>query len=327
MLVFYIYFIISNLTLNNLAPNNLVPNEVDSFATKGLNFIYIQNYDSSFYYFNKIVEQYPEHPSGYFFLSYLCDLYNSDFLTDIYQADFDMYSEKAIEFSEKLKLSNESEGCFFEGAMLFSKALNYANNGDYIRALNFATPAYNELKRSIELNNSIYDAELGIGAFLFLKGTIETSIFSNNSQQEHGLNHINICAEKGKYLKIAAKNLIALLYLETGQISESIDICLNLISTYPNNRIFHWALLKAYKKQENWNSVITSGTKLIELINSGELIPPGNLAFVYYEIANANLNLNNNELAIEFCEKIIALPTDDHTIDFKRKAQDILRKI
>ena len=182
MLVLYIYFIISN----------LIPNDADSFASIGLNFIYNQNYDSSFYYFNKIVEKYPEHPAGYFFLSYLCDLYNSDFLTDTYQSDFEQYSEKAIEFSEKLKLSNKAEGYFFKGAMLFSKALNYANNGDYIRALNFATPAYNELKRSIELNNSIYDAELGIGVFIFLKGTLETSIFSNNSQQQEGINHILI---------------------------------------------------------------------------------------------------------------------------------------
>jgi len=317
MLVFYFYFIISN----------LVPSDVDNYALKGLSFIYDQNYDSSFYYFQKIVDQYPEHPSGYFFLSYLCDLYNSDFLSDIYQDDFEIYSEKAIELAEKLKSINESEGYFFKGAMLFSKALNYANNGDYIRALNFATPAYNELKKSIELNNSIYDAELGIGAYLFLKGKLETSIFSNNSQQENGLNHIKICIEKGKYLHIAAENLIALLYIETGEISQSIDICLDLISSYPNNRIFHWALLKAYKNQENWSSVITTGEKLIELINSGEIIPPGNLAFVYYEIAMANLNLENQEIVINFCDKIIELPTDEYTIDFKRKAQDLLRKM
>lgn len=305
----------------------LVPPEADNFIKKGLEFSYMENYDSAFYYFETVADDYPDHPSGYFFLAYLCDLYSNDLLSEKYNEEFERYSGKALELAEKLKESDIAAGHFYRGSMLFSKTLNYANRGDYIRALGSVTPAYYELSKALEHDPTLHDARLGIGAYKFLKGTLETSIFMNNSLRDEGIEEIEKCSENGSYLNVAAKNFLALLLLETGKINESIEISISLVSLYPTSRTFHWALLKAYKKNKQWENLIITGDKLVNLIKSGPEIPAGNLAYVYLEMAKANKELGNIDTAKNLCREILNLPLDDHTAKYKSEAQDILRKL
>jgi len=305
----------------------LVPPEADNFIKKGLEFSYMENYDSAFYYFETVADDYPDHPCGYFFLAYLCDLYSNDLLSSKYSEDFDRYSNKALELAEELKESDIAAGYFFKGSMLFSKTLNYANRGDYIRALGTATPAYYELSKALEHDPTMHDARLGVGAYKFLKGTLETSIFMNNGLRDEGIEEIEKCSENGIYLNVAAKNFLALLLLETGNINESIELSNSLVSLYPMSRTFHWALLKAFKKDEQWEALIITGDKLVDLIKSGPEIPPGNLAYVYLEMAKANKELGNIDTTKNLCREILSLPLDDYTAKYKSEAQDILRKL
>lgn len=316
------YIMLFNLIISTV----LVPPNSEILIEQGLNYAYQEKYDSAFKYFHQAVDSNPQHPSGYFFLAYLCDLYNSDLLTTRYQEDFNKYSDLTIELAENLMVRHPASGHFYKGAMLFSKALNHAYQGDYLGALRLATPAYYELGQAIQSDNTIYDAKLGIGAYKFLKGTLESSLFMNNSLIDEGIEDIQDCAEYGDYLNIAAKNLLALLLLEKGDTDKSIGYALELVQQYPQSRTFHWALLKNYVSIEDYPQVITTGEILVQLIKSGPIVPPGNLAYVYMEMAKAYQETGDLETAKQLCNEILALPTDSHTREFKVQAQEFLRK-
>lgn len=316
------YIILFNLIISTV----LVPPNSEIHIQQGLNYAYQEKYDSAFYHFHQAVDSNPQHPSGYFFLAYLCDLYNNDLLTTRYQEDFNKYSEQTIELSENLMVRYPSSGHFYKGAMLFSQALNHAYQGNYLGALRLATPAYYELGQAIQSDNTLYDAKLGIGAYKFLKGTLESSLFMNNSLIDEGIADIQDCAEHGSYLNIAAKNLLALLLLEKGDTDQSINYARQLVQLFPRSRTFHWALLKNYVAIEDFPQVIKTGETLVQLIKSGPIVPPGNLAYVYMEMAEAYRETGDVDTAKQFCNQILSLPTDSYTREFKVQAQEFLRK-
>lgn len=315
------------LVLTVVSAVQIVPSNIENLIVQGLQFAYLEEYDSAFVCFEKAAESAPEHPAGYFFLAYLCDLYDNDMLSKKYESDFRAYSDKVYRLSDALSSRDPVTANFFRGSMLFSDALNNAQNGNYVRALSLATPAHEELKKAFESDNSLHDAELGIGAYLFLKGKLETTIFGGNRLRDEGIRHIRNCAESGEYLDIAAKNLLCLLLLETGKKQDALNTISELIAVYPSNRTFHWALLKCYIKMGNDEKIIETGIKLVSLIQEGPEVPPGNLANAYYQIALSYYNLRQNDNADIYCMKVLDLPLDDHTRDFKRKAQDLARKI
>ncbi|MBN1150321.1 tetratricopeptide repeat protein [candidate division WOR-3 bacterium] len=306
---------------------DIVPQNARDHIHNGLDYAYLEEYDSAFALFEKAVESSPTHPAGYFFLAYLCDLYNNDMLSDKYDDDFRQYSERVIQLCNLISEDDPVASNFFRGSMIFSQALNNAQRGNYLGALSLATPAYEELKKAFDAENSLHDAELGIGAYLFLRGKLETTIFGGNRLRDEGIMKIKNCAENGEYLDIAAKNLLSLLYLEMGKKHEAIATIMELINIYPSNRTFHWALLKCYLKTGDNEKIVETGLKLVTLINDGPEIPPGNLANVYYHIAQAYYNLDEKDKAEEYCLKVLNLPLDDYTRDFKKKAQDLARRI
>ncbi len=305
----------------------IVPAEISDQIQRGLQFAYQEQYDSAFSSFEKAVEASPGHPAGFFFLAYLCDLYYNDMLSNKYESDFRTYSDKVYLLCDGISSSDPVTSSFFRGSMLFSDALNNAQRGNYVRALSLATPAHEELKRAFELDNTLHDAELGIGSYVFLKGKLETTIFGGNRLRDEGIRHIRNCAEKGEYLDVAAKNLLCLLLLDIGKKQEALSVIKELISLYPSSRTFHWALLKCYIKTGDNEEIIQTGLKLIDLINAGPEIPPGNLANAYYTVALSYYNTGQKEDAEKYCMKVLDLPLDDHTRDFKRKAQELVRKI
>lgn len=120
--------------------------------------------------------------------------------------------EKSISDAERFRSSDKAEGDFYAGAAYGLRGRWEASQRRWMRAYFDGRKAYKLEKKALKLDPTLFDADLGVGAFDYYLATLGRFVralaFTGGGNREKGLMELQLCADYGRFGKVAAQLLL-----------------------------------------------------------------------------------------------------------------------
>lgn len=268
-------------------------NDIDNQVSKGIELANNFQWDKSDEVFQKLIEQYPDDPRGYYFKSrnfvwaYLSNKSKADY------NEFLRLSELAIEKAgSKLDAnSNDLLSGFIAGASYNYRGVAFGKAESYVNAVWAFQKSNSYLKGVIEKDKNYYDAYLGLGiinialsdipsAFKWVLGVAGLSIDKNA-----GFNYLKSAAQNGKFLKTEAQYYLSQVCSDNLlDYNSSAEYLKKITTLYPQNTLFQYSYATLLMKQR----------KLVEAENIlAKIIKPDTNKKFKQVISYANFSLGD----------------------------------
>jgi tetratricopeptide (TPR) repeat protein len=305
-----------------------VVSQSDSFEMmiqKGLNHSYNEEYEQAKACFDEAVALKPESPLGYFVYAGLYRIYASDFVTDSLLDSFFIYAERTTDKARKIleKDRHDAWAYYFLGGINMYISSVHIERGDYLHALGYAEQSMEDIVKCLEIEEELYDAYLVMGSYEYLKGSFPLW----GAYKDKGITKIRIAAEKSRYARPIAKNILSLLLQREERYDEAVQEAEELTAAYPESRTFLWTRSKAYLKKEDWSKALSSYEKLLENILKAQSENTFNIVQAKLALATCYFHMEEHERATGLCDEVIGLGAGRKKMrHMVREAEKILRQ-
>jgi tetratricopeptide (TPR) repeat protein len=315
--------------------------ELDTQIKKGRDAIYNLDFDRAEEIFQALIRANPDEPTAHAFLSItywnkLLQAAGSTVLDDYATPtpftkrqshksvaketlQFREATERLIELCDRLLKQDQNSVL-----ALYMKGVGYENLAAEAVAITkssgkaMANGRKAEIlhKKVLKLDPEFVDAKLSIGTSEFAKATLPWSIrwlaflLGFRGNKEHALALLYEVGEKGRYRRLDALVVIALLQAWKGDAGESIRIFQALGEQYPRNYLFDLQRAAIYDKQLNQlKAALEVYQKLIASLD--QKAPSLAPAEVYYRLGVVYYKLKDYSLALDSFEKALNLPNKE----------------
>ena len=222
----------------------------DSLVTTGIKQIYSINFNEAEITFRKLMADYPEHPSGRFFLA-MIDWWKIllDLDVETYDELFYQKLEDVIFNCEQIldKDPNNVDALFFKGGAIGFRGRLRAYRESWLKAADDGREALPIVEQASTLDPNNLDVQLGFGIYNYYADVIPNQypmlkplmIFFPDGNREKGIEQLTNTALKGKYAKYEARYfLMTLYYTYENNPYRADEFASMLINDFPNNPIF-----------------------------------------------------------------------------------------
>ncbi len=245
---------------------NLNPPEVQILLRSGLEFAYVEEFDSAAAYFEEIIEQYPKNPSGYFFKAALLQVKMMDRSQYDEEEEFLSLMRMAIHRSEDI-LQQESNlwAEFYLGSSYTYRAVYEGLKGNYWETFNYGVKGGGILQGIIKKDSTFYDAYLGAGSYEYFWARASRYLLIPNlggGNVTEAIRKLHVAAEKSLYSGPTAKNSLVFIYGEEKMFALADRIIEELLNTYPRGKTFLWSKAELDFKKENYRHALQSYAEL-----------------------------------------------------------------
>lgn len=222
----------------------------DSLVTTGIKQIYSINFSDAEVTFRNLMADYPDHPSGRFFLA-MIDWWRIllDLDVETYDEIFFQKIEDVIFNCEQIldKNPNNVEALFFKGGAIGFRGRLRAYRESWLKAADDGREALPIVEQASILDPNNLDVQLGFGIYNYYADVIPNQypllkplmIFFPNGNREKGIEQLTNTALNGKYAKYEARYFLMTLYFTyENNPSKAEEFANMLVSDFPNNPIF-----------------------------------------------------------------------------------------
>jgi tetratricopeptide (TPR) repeat protein len=280
--------------------------ESDSFELliqRGLDHSFNEEYDQAKSCFEEAIVMEPEHPLGYFVYAGLYRIYASDFVTDSLLDSFFVYAEITADKARAMidKKLQRAWAYYFLGGINMYLSSVCIEKGEYVPALGYAEQSMEDISRCLAMDEELYDAYLVMGSYEYLKGSFPLW----GAYKDRGITKIRIAAEKSRYARPVARNILTLLLQREKRYDEALQEAEALASAYPESRTFLWTLSKVYLAKEDWDKAIESYGRLLENILEEQPENLYNVIQAKLGLATAYVRRDEPGKAVPLCNEIV----------------------
>jgi tetratricopeptide (TPR) repeat protein len=275
-------FLVPCLTFAETAPAvPSVPPRIEELVREGMRQIYAMDFDGAEASFKEAEKFQPDHPYGYYgdaIVSWAKFVYGSQ--------QTDPAQRKKFEEAVGTSLSkctawlkdhpNDAYVRLAYGGTYGLKSRLSVIEKRYLRALWDGRTAIKETRLAWKLDNTAYDALLGIGMYDYYADALPrfVSVFSRmflGGSRLKGIENLKIAAEKGKYVAVGAKLILVEIYTEdqwgAKDPNRALDLILGLRREFPKSPIFHQIEQVCYYEAGKYDAVVESATEYLKLID------------------------------------------------------------
>lgn len=239
-----------------LSTINLNPPEVRNLIQTGLNFSYIEEFDSAAFYFEKIIESYPDNPAGYFFKSALLQLKMMDGCHYNYEKEYLNLLKRVRNICENILREEENLWAeFYLGSSYAYQAVYEGLKKNYLETFNYGVKGGRILESIIKKDSLFYDAYLGAGTYEYFWARASRYLpFLKlaDGDVEEAIRKLRIAAERSLYSGPTARNSLAFIYGEEKRFDIATGIIDSLLFEYPGSKTFHWNKAELEFKKKNY---------------------------------------------------------------------------
>lgn len=256
----------------------------DSLVKAGINQIYSIELDQAEKTFDKIVKEYPTHPSGKFFKAMiiwwriLLDLEDESMDDKFYDQ-----LEEVIEMCDDIldKNSRNVDAMFFKGGALGFRGQLLAIRESWFKAALDGKDGLNLVFKSYEVDPKNVDVQLGFGIYHYYADVIPKKypvvkpfmIFFPKGDKEKGLKELEYVALNGRYTLIESRHFLQKLYFQFEEnMEESRRWGRALLRDFPNNPNFQKYYGLTYVKENNYTEAVKT---FRDIFNKAEKGLPG----------------------------------------------------
>ena len=259
-----IWFAINSVViLAELAPGQeLFDAGTDSLIQAGIELSIQHDYYRAEGLFQQLIDRFPDHPVGYFFMAATIQSKMMDYESDRWRQDFQHYIQLSIESAKKYRIESQGQDAqilFYHGSALCYLAFFEGRNGDYLKAIRHGLSGISILKKIIEKQPEFYDAYFGIGSYKYWRSQATRylnwlPLLSDDRQQ--GIEMVLQAVAKGKHTRYAAINELIWILLDSGRAGEAYTWALKGLENFPRSRFFLWGAAKsAFVRDDFLNAV------------------------------------------------------------------------
>ncbi len=314
----------------------LNPAEICGLIKRGLDFAYIEEFDSATFYFDKVIDIFPSNPAGYFFKAALLQLRMMDECHFNYEKEYLSLLEGVRERCNEVLRSREENlwAEFYLGSSYAYQAVYEGFKGNYLETFNYGLKGGRILQNIIRKEPTFYDAYLGAGSFEYFwarAGRYLPILKLTDGNVGEAIRKLHIAAEKGIYTGPTARNSLVFIYGEEKKYDIATLIIDSLLKEYPLSKTFLWNKAELEFKKENYTVAIELYNKLYRRYDENNQKNFSNLAQCKLFIGKCYYQLREKERAKEALKEVISYRRYENKYprikEYSREAYLLLSKI
>jgi tetratricopeptide (TPR) repeat protein len=204
---------------------NLNPPEIQALVESGLEYAYIEQFDSAQIYFDEVIESYPDNPAGYFFKAALVQLKMMDQCQFTGEKQYLTLIKQAIRYAEGILDKEDNLWAeFYLGNSHAYRAVYEGLKNNYFETFKYGVKGGRILQDIIKKDSTFYDAYLGAGSFEYFWARAARYLpllRLGGGDVDEAIRKLHIAAEKSLYSGRTAQNSLVFIYGE----EESMQAC------------------------------------------------------------------------------------------------------
>ncbi|MBN1154533.1 hypothetical protein JXB12_06375 [candidate division KSB1 bacterium] len=238
----------------------------------------MEDYDSALVICDEIIRLHPEEPLGYLGAASIYHGIMRNYWTNRYHAEFDSLITLAIDKGESKLAADDTnaENHFFYGAAKGIKGLQHMRHHEWLAAFREGLSGFNHIKKSYQLDDSIYDAYLGLGLFYYWK-SVKTRILSFlrfvKDEREKGIEYIKIAVDKGQFSKLEGQMILLQIYYYEGMFDTALKECQRLEPHFANDPTWLYLRAKILVQLHEWSEARLCYHKLHRKLQASRFKP------------------------------------------------------
>ena len=305
---------------------------IDSAIKRGIDATILQKYSLAYSIFDSLISQTPGDPRGYFYKaaaihSKMMDL--EDYSED---ESFKRTIQKTIHLSDAIVRDHPLDGWgyFYAGSGYSYFALYLIHNKKYFKGLRLAQRGVKLLERSVAVDNTVYDAYLGIGTYEYWRSRKTNflnwlPIFQDRTKQ--GIQKIKTALKKSRYAQAVSLNELIWVEIDQRNWKAAIDYAKEGLNRYPGSRFFLWPLAEAYFRGGFHRQAANAFADLLKTYENENLSNHYNEAICAYKVAISAFFDHDYVRSEQYCEKFFSLNNPEQYQERLKKKAKKLRKL
>ena len=314
---------------------SLDPPEMRNLILSGLEYAYIEEFDSALIYFDVVIDSYPENPAGYFFKAALLQLKMMDESQFHDEEQYLKLTRKTIKLSEGILEKEENLWAeFYLGSSYTYRAVYEGMKSDYYETFKYGVKGGRILQDIIKKDSTFYDAYLGAGSFEYFWARAARYLpilkLGGGNVQE-AIRKLHIAADKSVYSNHTAQNSLVFIHGEEKNYTLARSYNEQLLARYPGSKTFLWSKADLEYKEKDFTAAIETYNELLLRYQAEEKKNYSNIAQCQLLIGKCHFELGNKDKAREALKGVVRLKphSDEYPLikDYCREAYGLLSRI
>jgi len=314
---------------------DLNPPEIQNLIKAGLEYAYIEQFDSAQIYFDAAIDSYPDNPAGHFFKAALLQLKMMDQSQFTAEEQYLKLTRKAVKLSEAvLEVEDNLWAEFYLGSSYTYRAVYEGMKSDYYETFKYGVKGGRILQGIIKKDSTFYDAYLGAGSFEYFwaRAARYLPILKlGGGNVNEAIRKLNIAADKSTYSNRTAQNSLVFIYGEEKNYSLAHFLNDQLLVLYPGSKTFLWSKADLEYKEEDFRAALKTYNKLLVRYETEENKNYSNIAQCNLIIGKCYLALNEKDEAREALKSVVRLKPHEDKFplikEYCREAYGLLSRI
>lgn len=275
--------------------------------------------------------EFPDSPAGHFFRAGVLSSMMVDYEEIIRESDFDSYLDEAARIAEAGIDGHPDDpwNHFYLGGAMGYYAFHHLRAGRLLQALTTGIKAIGELKRTLELDSTIYDAYMGLGNYKYwLSRRTEFLRWMPfiSDRREEGIRMMFTAMEKGKYCRESAASTLAWALIDAGRYDEALELADSLLIKYPQSRFFLYIRARTLYDMGDYEKTVEAGQLILERARRAQINNHFNEVGILAKLAKSLVELERYDEAAIYCFDGLNLPLSDEVRKRKDKSIEILKE-
>lgn len=251
-----------------LAATDLNPPEVQDLIKSGLDFSYVENFDSASFYFRRVMELYPENPAGYFFEGALLQLKMMDGCRYDEEKEYLRLMKKTLDLAAGIiKIEDNEWAEFYQANHYVYRAVYEGTKRNYLETFNYGLKGGRMMQALLKKDSTFYDAFLAVGTFEYFwarAGRYLPILKLAGGDANEAIRKLRVAAEKSCYSGPTAENSLTFVYTEEGNYIEARRFADTLLYRYPQSKTFQWNKAGLEFRDKNYAAAAESYQRLCD---------------------------------------------------------------
>lgn len=250
------------------AATDLNPPDIQNLIKSGLDFSYVENFDSAGAYFRCVMELYPENPAGYFFQGALLQLKMMDGCRYDEEKEYLRLMKKALDLSSAILKSEDNEWAeFYQANHYVYRAVYEGTKRNYLETFNYGLKGGRMMQALLRKDSTFYDAFLAVGTFEYFWARASRYLpilkLAGGDANE-AIRKLRVAAENSCYSGPTAENSLTFVYTEEGNYDKARQFADTLLARYPRSKTFQWNKAGLEYRDKNYAAAAESYQRLFE---------------------------------------------------------------
>ncbi|MDG5814386.1 tetratricopeptide repeat protein [Chitinispirillales bacterium ANBcel5] len=227
-----------------------LPAGIHALALESIEYLFNNNHPDAEQKAQIIIDTYPQHPAGYFFMAAAIDKWTDYFRSSQREDHFYRYSDLAIEKGEKIleKNPNDPIAQFFVGGANGLKGTYEFKKERWITAFRYGWKGVSVFMNIEQPNGNLIDVQYGIGSYHYWRSAMMRVLWwmpGVEDRRDEGIRMLQKVSQKGIYSKVYASVELINIYMNERRYNDALQVSNQMLKKFPNAHDFQWGKAEA----------------------------------------------------------------------------------